>query len=134
MREIFVLNKVLNGVHFDVCFEDKFCVLPSDSGVGKTFLMQSLYGDADEGTMLYVSFLSYELLFNAIDNISNYNLVLLDNADLYLSDELLLKFRDRCNHIVISARNFLDFGISDYKWYDLDFHDNALKCRRKSRW
>ena len=97
-----------NGYDFDITFSKRVVFLNSDSGTGKTFLLNTLAkscGLCGVPSILinYNSLDSIPELFKSIKD-GEFKVVLLDNADLYLTNDLLNYIKDVDCVIVIAMK------------------------------
>lgn len=83
---------VYNGVSVDVEFNNKSNMLSGNSGTGKTFLMQAidLYCINNNIKSLYIDYKFQGLDIEQLKSICmKSDVILLDNADLYVTNELI---------------------------------------------
>lgn len=135
-----ILNRVIGGIHFDVKFEDKVCVMMGFSGTGKTFLLKTMRSclTLKKVSCFYVSPESMQDLGVTSDDLGELILknkpyvVLFDNASFYLSDDLLQKALSGSEFIIIGTNylNYTNLGRCGY--YDIEFESNILRVKRES--
>ena len=130
-----------SGILFDVLFEDsdKVCVFLSPSGTGKTFLFSVLTEYLKEkgvGSVLINSTLLGNL-HNDIGTIkqicldSDVKVVILDNADLYLTQDFLDALVSRGKTIIVSLKDESNLSFSNFGFYRVKYTGDSLNVRRK---
>lgn len=124
------IHEKVGNVQVDIDIEDKVCLLPDDSGAGKTFLMTVINQILGSVEAPYINVWSYYPVVTTVDDIQFAKVFLLDNADLYLTNKLLAKFANKCEHVITAIRNYAILGGVDYMLYDVFFEDNKLVCKR----
>lgn len=99
---------VYSGVTVNVEFKDKLNLLSGYSGTGKTFLMQAieLYCLNEKINCVYCDFRYMNFEAEQIKVMcKNAEVVLLDNADLYLTDEILSWLREQGKMLIICMKD-----------------------------
>lgn len=129
------INEIIDSVSLKVDFSDKINILTGDSGSGKTYLMSLItykYADTD----LSISCFDYKLSLdkNKEDIIrvaSNSDIVLLDNADLYMSRELFnILLKGKCT-IIVSIKNLYHVPLKFAGRYKVDYTGNTISVIKK---
>lgn len=130
-----------SGISFDVVFEDsdKVCVFLSPSGTGKSFLFNVLTEHFKEngiGSVLVNSTLLGNLHndVNAIERVcldADVKVVILDNADLYLTQDFLDALVSKGKTVIISLKDESDLSFSNFGFYRVKYTGNSLNVRRK---
>lgn len=132
MKEL-SLNANVGGILLDVDFQDQFCYLSNASGTGKSFLFRLLrrYYKERDLTVIHVN---YETETSTADILLDYckhaDVVLLDNADLYLTREMVKRLRKLDIQVVICMKNIREVYESDFVLYDVVYNDNVLRVTR----
>lgn len=122
---MFTINDCIGGILINANFKDKVCILKGGSGDGKTLLFSKLqfYYD-DKGIPVALlnssSFSNSEILsirqgtcdidhiyLKTLNASSGAKVILLDNADLYLTTDILNEMKTFGELIVISIKDFL---------------------------
>lgn len=130
-----------NDIFFDIIFEDtdKTCIFLSPSGTGKTFLFNVLLEHLKENgvNIILVNSTMLSSLGNNITSIEkicledNVEVVILDNADIYLTQEFLDKLVSSNKLTIISLKDVNRFSFKDFGFYRVKYLDNTLNVRRK---
>lgn len=127
-------NKVIGGIHFDVKFSDKINIIRGDSGTGKTFLFNTIESFCVSNSIPYASIDYKFLASNDVDLIYthciNKDIILLDNADLYLTPELFNKIINLNKTVIISKKSIYGLNASDIHLYSIEYTEFELKTRR----
>lgn len=109
-----------NGIDVDCSFTSEVCMLSGYSGTGKTLLMKAteLYCLDNDVSCRYCDFRCRDMDSDQIITMcKNAKVVLLDNADLYLDNELLSKLIKMCTQVIICMKDTsaIDmYGITEY--------------------
>lgn len=115
-----------NSANIDVTFINRLNILSGNSGTGKTFLYRALehFCLINNIKYKYLDFRSAEDTQEQIINIcSDKDVLLLDNADLYLTESILKELRKDSNKILIicmkdTSRISIDSASRCYINYD----------------
>lgn len=126
-------NKRYGNIQIDVDIADKYCLFVNDSGDGKTLFMHALKD------CLYMSGISYSYfdysiseksVESIIDQCRGSDIVAFDNADLYLSDELISElFKLDCS-VYIAMHCDIDVNLSRFKYYSCIFEGSRLEVKK----
>ena len=101
------LDENFNGIHFDILFEDRINLFDGDSGEGKTFMFKMI------NTYLKVKGVSCIYLDNTATDFSEWTIktactdksvIIFDNADLYLTQNLLDFATETADTVIISMK------------------------------
>lgn len=123
----------INGIHVNIKFTSGInCIDLGISGSGKTFLMTLIEAYCVKNS-IECRFFNYNTRGEDIKTILNNiedrdSVVLLDNADLYMSDEisnLMHKYKNVT--FIISIKRRLRLG-EPYKLFRLSYNDLSLSC------
>lgn len=109
------IDLIFNGVHMNACFSNSVNFLCGDSGTGKTFLMHGieLYCANNGISCQYVDSRARGKSEDYILSMClGSDVVMLDNAALYLTPSLYTKLREHSKYLIISIkdRSALDTG------------------------
>ena len=119
-----------SGVNFKAEFTGKVNILSSPSGTGKTFLLHAIESFCLNQNIEY-SF--YNCRYCILDEESIKNLckdshvVLLDNADLYLTNELLSWFKTQNMVVLICMKNTSHLDMEGVIKYAVDYKDQRVR-------
>jgi chromosomal replication initiation ATPase DnaA len=101
------ISLTFNGINIDVSINSGVNILSGDSGTGKTLLMQAVELYCLQNDIKY-TFLNYRCNGKNDEQIEalckNSDLILIDNADLFINEELLSKLRDSSKYILMSLK------------------------------
>lgn len=136
-----IMKENYSGVLFDVELDesDKFYLFLSPSGTGKTFLFNTLnehLKNSGIGSVL----INGELLNNLqgdsiiIENSclsEDVDVVILDNADLYLTQSFLDLLQQHNKRVLISLKDISRFSFKNFGFYKVMYKGDTLKVRRK---
>lgn len=144
MVEVLEINEVIGSILINANFCERVNVLRSDSGTGKSFLFDLLlagaliqncsfynlkFGLIDYNTILNGSLIKEHI----IEVCKNKDVILMDDADLYLSRslirELLIEFP---NLMFIISIKFLHsiLGIESFAFYTLEHTPHKLMVKK----
>jgi chromosomal replication initiation ATPase DnaA len=121
-----------NTTKVDAHFNTGINVIYGYSGIGKTYLFKILndyYMNNDKLNVAYVDFnYSNKSEESIIEYCKNADIVILDNADLYITKSLISKLRKICNCIVISMKNNIFFDDNDITQFQVKYENNMIKA------
>lgn len=124
----------MNGVDFCINFADRINVIKGASGTGKTFLFSMISAYFTSNKISY-AFIDYKFLASGDEELIfshcvNKELILLDNADLYLTSELFDKIRNLDATIILSKKSTFGLNMDDAHLYTIDYTNSSLVTRR----
>lgn len=128
------IKKVINGVSFDINFTDRINVIKGASGTGKTFLFNILMSYCVNNKISY-AYIDYNFLASGDESLIfshclNKDLIMLDNADLYLTFELFNKIRSLDATIILSKKSTFGLNMEDAHLYNIEYINSSLITRR----
>lgn len=131
---MFELKKRINGINFDVSFNDKVNLIRGNSGTGKTFLFRVI-SDYCVNNRIPCAYVDYKIISNSDkDFILNYcknkDIIILDNADLYLDNILLKMLKSLRGTIVLSKKSSYGLDSIDMNLYTVSYDGKDLKTKR----
>lgn len=131
MRE-FRVNVSLETVNLDVLFEDKINLIVQDSGTGKSYLFSLLneYCKHNGISCLLFNYSTLEFVNNLREHIKGKELILLDNADLYLDSDLLSFIEQQECMAVISIKSVAELYSEDAGFYCVEYTAGNLRTER----
>lgn len=124
---------MFNGVTFDASFSSRVNFLRGNSGTGKTFLLKALelYCNNNDISCQY---LDYRARHKSLEYISTLcgdaDVLLLDNADLYLTPEIFNKLRSSGKFMVISMKDISELDLEGVKGYVVKYSNTQLVLKR----
>lgn len=104
----FKMKELINGVYFDVNFIDKINIIKQLSGTGKTFLFKTMneYCKLYDISCLYCDYrfadFSEQKIFSLCED---YEMIILDNADLYLTTDLFTSLQELNKFMIVSIKS-----------------------------
>lgn len=133
MNNVLTLEKISNGVMFKVHFKHKINVIKGSSGTGKSFLFSELLQKCNRDNVPAV-LIDYRVLTSSNVHLieamcKGKQVVLLDNADLYLTSELFDKIRSMDNVIVMSKKTTFGLNMKDARQYVIEYNNDTLSVR-----
>ena len=131
---MFELIRTFNGIDFDVRFENKVNLFSGLSGEGKTFLFTVLEDYFMLNDINYQYYNSDSLRFGIRELISGCDgkkIIIFDNADLYLTQELLDYAVNIADTLIISMKVYCKLKFTDYDLYEVNYNDNRLVVRKE---
>ena len=128
------VKRKMYGINFDVNFTDRINLLKGASGTGKTFLLNALASYCTDNKIKY-AFINYKFLATRGESsifapCLNEELILLDNADLYLTPELFDEIRSLDATIIMSMKTTFGLNMDDVHVYSVDYDGSSLATRR----
>lgn len=131
---LFKVKRVMGGISFDINFADKINVIKGASGTGKTFLFNMLSSYCSSNKISY-AFIDYKFLASGDEDLIfphclNKELIILDNADLYLTPELFDKIRNLNATVILSKKSTFGLNMDDAHLYTIDYINTSLLTRR----
>lgn len=127
-------EKDINGIHFNVNFVDSLNVLKGASGTGKTFLFNTICSYCMLNKISY-AYIDYTFVSSADtklipEHCHDKDLIILDNADLYLTPQLFSKIRELDSTIILSKKTTFGLDMSEAHMYVIEYVDDSLSTRR----
>lgn len=129
----FIINNTSGGLNRNIKLEDGFSLFMGNSGTGKTLLFNTIMSHCHINKIPYSYFNSSTLdtysKSSMIENCKNKEIILMDNADLYLTKDMLDKIKSLgAKYILISKKSMYGlFNMGDkFKTYDVIFDGNSL--------
>lgn len=132
------VNEIINGITLDVDLneKDRFCLFTSPSGAGKSFLF-SMLDKYIKDKEFAVIFINGTLIRNANLDIKgvclqdNVDYVILDDADLYLTQDIVdaLSLTDKT--VLISIHDLMHLHFDKFGIYKIKYENTSLVVRRK---
>ena len=121
-----------SGIKVNADFKDNVNLLYGMSGSGKTFLFEIIQHYCKEKGIknALFDFKTENTEDNMVAFCKDAGIVLLDNADLYISKELLARFMKECPCILISLKDYSKIGIKDVGMYSVDYTDKKMEVKR----
>lgn len=127
-------EKDINGIHFNVNFMDEINVIKGYSGTGKTFLFNMLrsYCMLQGIPCAYIdyTFVSDGDIDLILEHCVGKELIILDNADLYLNHELFNNIRSIGKTIIMSKKSTYGLNMTKAHVYMIGYDESSLSTRR----
>lgn len=127
------IDMMYNGISIKVNIDNELNILAGNSGTGKTLLMKAvqLHCLKNKIKHIYCDSDCISLSEEQIASIcSDKEVVLLDNADLYLNNELLTKIRSNIDKtIIICMKDTSELNIHTASEYIVKYKDKSLTVR-----
>lgn len=122
-----------NGIDIEVNFNPGTHILEGHSGTGKSLLLEAinLFCLNNNKTCRYLNFNNRHNTKETILTICGRSeVVLLDNADLYLTDEILRELKAENRFIIISVKDTAELDISEDNFYEVQYQNQKLRLRK----
>ncbi|MBE5869898.1 MAG: hypothetical protein E7294_01360 [Lachnospiraceae bacterium] len=122
-------------IKIDADFFEGVNVIFGYSGTGKTFLFDRINDYYANSKELNVTLINYQFCDKKEDLIVEFceksDLILLDNADLYLTESLIDKLRAECKCIVISMKNTVFFSHNEITVLSVEYDNHLIRTKRR---
>lgn len=127
-------KKKVNGIDFDISFEDDINVIKGASGTGKTFLFNVISSYCTNNKISY-AFIDYKFVASGDESLilshcMNKDIIILDNADLYLNPELFEQIKGVGATIILSKKSTFGLDMRNAHLYVIDYRGSLLRTRR----
>lgn len=119
------------SIEVKVDLKDKICVFFDMSGTGKTFLftmLKSYFLDAGI-SFISVDYTSYKIL-DSYDFSDDTEVIILDNADLYMNEKLFSNLDASEKLIVMSIKDIGNLNQKNMGFYRVLYKDTLLTVKR----
>ena len=120
-----------NPIKIDAEFSEGINVIYGYSGTGKSFMFSRINDYYANSTEYKVSLIDYHYYNKAesiiIDFCRGSDLVLLDNADLYITHSLIDMLLKECKCIVISMKNTLFFDKNEANELSVEYINHHIR-------
>lgn len=126
------LDEVFNGIHFDVCLEDRVNLFSGVSGEGKTFLFKTLKAHLKINGVSCIYFNNTATDFSEMaikEACNNKEVIIFDNADLYLTQDILDYVTNISDTVIISMQLYCRLKFKSYRFYAVEYSGNNLVVR-----
>lgn len=126
------INTQILPIRIHANLTDKVCILFGDSGEGKTFFFTALHDYCNLNNIKLTHFSSMNMgnANSMLQYAASSDIIILDNADLYISDELLKGFLKTSKLILISIKDLSKIGSINYGIYDTMYEGERLEVIR----
>lgn len=132
---MFNIVDMCNSVNFNVSFKDKVCILCDLSGKGKTFLLKFVqsYCLLNDISCIYLDYNMCYVDRNKIVGLcEGKEIVLLDNADLYLDNDMLNKIEDSSGIILICMKSISKLDMRKPRGiYSVNYKSDSLTVTKR---
>lgn len=129
-----ICNYIFSGIKCNIIFENKVNILFDNSGTGKTFMFTILQSYLEEKEIKYILVDSRSSLMNneelLLEGIDNSEVVLLDNADLYLSQVIINAIQAKGKLAIISLKSLSAYRLRGAGLYKVHYDKDELVTRR----
>ncbi len=126
--------KEYSGIIFDVNIQDKINLFTGYSGTGKTFAFGAIqeYLKSNNVSTIYFDYRQVDYTTEQLISLcKNREVVILDNADLYTTQELLDYLINSNKIIMFSIKNRYKYRFKAFGTYDINYENTRLVIRRK---
>lgn len=125
-------NILDNMLEVNAIFSNKWNILLDISGTGKSFLLKLIYSDytASKSILGNDAFLGLDNQ-RIFDNCRDKQVILLDNADLYINNDLIAMLDTLDAVFIVSLKHTYDLIFpKDMNYYRVNLGDNKLVTER----
>lgn len=122
-----------NGIDIEVNFNPGTHILEGHSGTGKSLLLEAinLFCLNVDKSCVYLNFNNRHNTEKVILTLcKGKEVVLLDNADLYLTDEILRELKAENRFIIISVKDTAELDISEDNFYEVQYQNQKIRLRK----
>ncbi len=126
--------KEYSGIIFDVNIQDRINLFTGYSGTGKTFAFGAIqeYLKSNNVSTIYFDYRQVDYTTEQLISLcKNREVVILDNADLYITQELLDYLINSNKIIMCSIENRYKYRFKAFGTYDINYENTRLVIRRK---
>lgn len=120
-----------SSLDVSVDFVDKICVFYDMSGTGKTFLFTMLkeYFLNKKIPFIGINYSNYRILDN-YDFSSNIKVFILDNADLYMNEDMFSKLEKSNKLVIMSIKNIKGLNQRYMGFYNVIYTEEKMRVMR----
>ncbi len=131
MKEL-VVKTSFSGVDIDVKFTDKINFIVQDSGTGKSYLfgLLSEYCQSVGISCLLFNYATLPFVGSLRDISVGKDVVILDNADLYMNSDLLSFFESSGCLVIISIKSVAELHSNSAGYYFVDYTNGVISTER----
>lgn len=124
------VHKNIGNLRVDFDFSHKFNILMGDSASGKSYVLKilsrELYGDREKRCVL-VNYMDAQYSEEHIlQRINKMNVILLDNAELYLTQKIINFISNADAIVLIAGRYFFNLYFNQSVFYRVNFNKQYL--------
>ena len=125
------------GINVTVDFSNKFNIIRQNSGSGKTFLFKIL-GELCEEQGKKCCYLDYQAANYSITTLisicNDFDIVCLDNADLYLNQEIMSELMKLDVQVIMSLKSSRNIEDNNeyFGYYTVSYIEDSIVTRRVS--
>lgn len=129
------INENIGSINVSVKFTDKINLLVGDSGSGKSFLLSLIEEKYSNDDNIHIACFDYKVARNInkdemIKLAGDNDIVILENADLYMTKDLYQALsNDKCI-VIASSKNYLSVPTELSGVYIVDYVDDKISTRR----
>lgn len=126
------IKQIFNGIDVDIDLKDGVNLLSGDSGTGKTLVMQAIELFCASNN-ISCTFLNYRHRNLSEDQIitscASSRIILIDNADLFITQNILNEVRDSSDCIVLSLKDSSKIDGRNITEYLVDYGNLQLRLK-----
>lgn len=127
-------TKEYSGIVFDVDIQDRISLFTGYSGTGKTFAFGAIqeYLVSNSISTIYFDYRQMDYTVDQLISLcDNKEVIIFDNADLYLTQKLLDYTIDSNKTLLCSIKKPYKYRFRAFRKYEVDYENNKLVVRRK---
>lgn len=130
---ILKICSALCGIHFDIEFLDKLCLFTGKSAEGKTFAFKAM-DEYCRSTGMKCRYFDSTCFERSIESMKldciGQEIVIFDNADLYLTQELLDHALSIASTVIVSMKSYFRLNFESAGLYKVSFNSSSLSIFR----
>lgn len=122
------------GVEFDIELNDKICLFTGNSGTGKSFAMMAIHKYLVEHgvDVLYINYKNCNYTVEQIIGLCSVNkVIIMDDADLYMTQELYNYIKLNCEQSLICLKDIYRIRRGNCGFYNIIYEGNTLRTEKK---
>lgn len=120
-----------SSINISIDLSDKICVFYDMSGTGKTFLFDILksYFLVTKTSYISIDYSNYEVL-NNYDFSDDTKIIMLDNADLYMTGDMFSKLEKSNKLVIMSIKSIKGLNQRYMGFYNVIYTEDKIRVMR----
>ena len=126
-------NKRYYGVEFDIELKDKICLFDGYSGTGKSFAMMAIHKYlVEQGVdVLYINYENCNYTVEQMIGLCSVNkVIIMDDADLYMTQELYNYIKLNCEQSLICLKDIYRIRRGNCGFYSIIYEGDTLRTKK----
>ena len=131
---LIIINKIINGIQFDIEFKHKINYLETvNSSKGKSLLLKTIRSYCYDTELLRCELINYENYKSCIGVIEHLielnDLLLLDNVELYITNDIMYKLNQSDIIVIYASCNHQMIRMENSGYYDIVYTSTKVVVR-----